>query len=318
MTCGRFVAGLYGKHSQGLTLAPPRAKAELSCLHLLEPPYTSQIRRRLKNENIHRPSSARQPEATSAQRCFRKMTRKLETYFFERFSEVCPETHPEMFSWQVDRLSPKCHQFFHQIFRALNQISSQNCKTHGSPNGALQMGTRYLSTIVHDCQPIIGVIFRQMLPLQKATNVHNGRRLCTYCREWPYHSKFPLGPQMPCLLQIVVFLAFKIFISVLKRWLICPLQAPQRHAIQNSIFSKGVSKTRKFVVCSFFCECCKFGANLSWHSPQHLRHSYLHQWDLIRRILANEVCDLSPSLVWKNIFLIRPLRTDAFRRPEPI
>ena len=52
MTYGRSVAGLYGRHSQGLALAPLRAKVELSCLHSLAPPYTLQLRRKLKhNEN---------------------------------------------------------------------------------------------------------------------------------------------------------------------------------------------------------------------------------------------------------------------------
>ena len=40
MTCGRLVAGLYGKHLQGLTFAPLRVEHELSCLHSLAPLYT--------------------------------------------------------------------------------------------------------------------------------------------------------------------------------------------------------------------------------------------------------------------------------------
>ena len=43
MTCGRFVAGLYGKHSQRLTFAPLRVEAELSCVHSLAQPYILQI-----------------------------------------------------------------------------------------------------------------------------------------------------------------------------------------------------------------------------------------------------------------------------------
>ena len=43
MTCGRIVAGLYGEHSQGLTFAPLRVEAELSCVQSLAPRYILQI-----------------------------------------------------------------------------------------------------------------------------------------------------------------------------------------------------------------------------------------------------------------------------------
>ena len=55
--------------------------------------------------------------------------------------------------------------------------------------------------------------------------------------------------------------------------------------------SKGVSKTGNLLF-ALSLVCCKFGASLSWHSPQHVLHFYLHLWDLICCFLANEVCDL--------------------------
>ena len=70
----------------------------------------------------------------------------------------------------------------------------------------------------------------------------------------PFSLKcFPRPPKCHvCGTLLAIFLALKIFICVSRRWLIYPLQTPQSHAIQNSIFSKGVSKTGKLSVCSSF------------------------------------------------------------------
>ena len=91
---------------------------------------------------------------------------------------------------------------------------------------------------------------------------------------------------------LAVFLAFKIFICLLRRWLICPLQTPQSHAIQNSIFSKGVSKTGKFVFVVSFVN----GASSAeaCHGTAHNMYYILicTCGILICRILANEACDL--------------------------
>ena len=69
MTCGRFVAGLYGKHSQGLALCLSKSRGYTqlfaflgTTLHITNLKKTSKI---VKNsKNFHRPSSAGQPEAT--------------------------------------------------------------------------------------------------------------------------------------------------------------------------------------------------------------------------------------------------------------
>ena len=62
---------------------------------------------------------------------------------------------------------------------------------------------------------------------------------------------------------------------------------PKLHFLQRCV------QNRKLVVCSFLCQCCKFGASLSWHNPQHILHFNQRLWDLICRILGNEVCDLT-------------------------
>ena len=48
---------------------------------------------------------------------------------------------------------------------------------------------------------------------------------------------------------------------------------PKLHLLQGCV------QTGKFIVCSFLCEWCKFSRSLSWHSPQHVPHFYLHLWN---------------------------------------
>ena len=62
------------------------------------------------------------------------------------------------------------------------------CVFRESLNGGLANGgLRHLSTIAHNCLQLSSFCDESSLKkgAQKATKVHNCRRLCTNCREWP-------------------------------------------------------------------------------------------------------------------------------------
>ena len=106
-------------------------------------------------------------------------------------------------------------------------------------------------------------------------------------------QKFPKAPKMPWLWQIAgCFSCIQKFHLPLRRWLICPLQTPQSHAIPNSIFSKGVPKQGNLL----FVVSCVNGASSAeaCHGTAHNMY-YIFVCTcgiLICRILANEACDL--------------------------
>ena len=116
-----------------------------------------------------------------------------------------------------------------------------------------------------------------------------------HCAKGPHLTQnFPKAPKMPWLWQIACcFSCIQIFYLPFEEVSDLPSPNPTQSRYPKLHFSKGVSKTGEFVVCSFLCEWCKFGGSLSWHSPQHVLHFYICAWGiLICRILANEACDL--------------------------